>query len=1013
VELRLAFLLALGLATAPVAAQTPPSAGVAVGDDLGGASCVMRERTDIRPSPTLPRESQLFCGERLAGAVGYALVQPQAATADADAALLKQALNESRTYAGHLARLDCKASIVVTDGSAPVIVVPCRTKSGGFPDLIVAGRQGNALAIAQGSAAVYPVLRTAIGNPAPTKTRAELVARLQEFWGEPVVLASAVDIARLKQLLADARVATSLARYDEADGLFRQALALQTQLFSDNDVTAADILMDLALNVSNLGRADEATALFRRAAPFMEKSPREEDRARLSIYRGYEAANRGNFEDALKLGRASTAAWRRVATAASAEAGAGGPGLPGGNSAAQSAALARAAAARGELAMALNFEALMQLRTGDVESAAALAGEALLILDDIEGEPKWWKADVMSTLGDVSIGQGRISAAETYFRAALALRHQLFGEGTGTLRARIGLGRAYASEKMNTSAIIAYREAFAAARALPRGAVPFTANDLAPFAGAIVGYAETLSSYEEKQGLYTEAFDAFQLVRSAAVDKTIANTAARLAAADPAIGDEIRKLQEVERALGLARLKLAGEQALPVQERSGEVEANLAAEIKKLAEAARDQRFSLEAKFPDYATLNDPRPLKLDDVRARLATGEAVMSFLIGRQRSFAQVVRRDGVYIAEVNGGQTAIRDNVAALRKTLEIQGGSIGDFDLKRANQLYTDLFGKLPTSALEGIERLVVVPTGPLASLPFGLLVASAPTSDDYARADWLAKRFSLATTPSLAAFVQLRSTRPAKTPDLPLLAFGDPVLGPSKPAAQRAAASQMEVKCRTGEPMPAALLRGMTSLPDTATELRAVARALGAPESSLNLGAAAREERLRSAELSRYRVLYFATHGLLPNELKCQSEPGLVLTPPAETATERALDGLLEANEVASLSLNADLVVLSACNTAAGGGGFGGEALSGLSEAFFFAGARNLVVTHWQVPSAATTRLMTGMFGGIGAKPPADALRTAQLALASDPKTAHPFFWAAFVVMGDGGNPPQQVAEVAR
>src|SRR5262249_48216565 len=102
---------------------------------------------------------------------------------------------------------------------------------------------------------------------------------------------------------------------------------------------------------------------------------------------------------------------------------------------------------------------------------------------------------------------------------------------------------------------------------------------------------------------------------------------------------------------------------------------------------------------------------------------------------------------------------------------------------------------------------------------------------------------------------------------------------------------------------------------------------------------------------------------------------------------------------------AELVVLSACNTAAGGGRFGGEALSGLAEAFFYAGARTLVASHWQVPSLATVRLMTGLFdhagpqlsGGI-----AESLRQAQLALASDPATAHPYYWAAFTVIGDGG-----------
>jgi CHAT domain-containing protein len=161
--------------------------------------------------------------------------------------------------------------------------------------------------------------------------------------------------------------------------------------------------------------------------------------------------------------------------------------------------------------------------------------------------------------------------------------------------------------------------------------------------------------------------------------------------------------------------------------------------------------------------------------------------------------------------------------------------------------------------------------------------------------------------------------------------------------------------------------------------------------------------LRDQDLERFRVLYFATHGLLPGELRCQAEPGLVLTPNAN-ATRREDDGLLEASEIATLKLNADLVVLSACNTAGFENRTGGDALSGLAEAFLLAGARGLLASHWQVSSTATTRLMTDLFSTLGpeiSRGTAQALRRAQLALSAQPATAHPFFWAAFTLIGDG------------
>jgi CHAT domain-containing protein len=185
----------------------------------------------------------------------------------------------------------------------------------------------------------------------------------------------------------------------------------------------------------------------------------------------------------------------------------------------------------------------------------------------------------------------------------------------------------------------------------------------------------------------------------------------------------------------------------------------------------------------------------------------------------------------------------------------------------------------------------------------------------------------------------------------------------------------------------------------------VARLLGAGGNSVFLGREATETRLRELPLDQYDVLYFATHGLLPGELRCQAEPGLALSPPGVTATSKEADGLLDATEIASLTLNADLVVLSACNTASGGGRFGGEALSGLAEAFFYAGARALLASHWEVPSSATVRLMTGLFERAGpglTHGTAQSLRQSQLTLLDQPVTAHPFFWAAFTVIGDGG-----------
>lgn len=982
-----ALLLAVSLAggLGGASAQEAP-----LGASLSDESCVAKDRSDVVAVGGLPLEKRIACNGKDSGGISYAKIADLPA-GEARKAALVAALDASRP--GQLARtrLDCKPAQWVGD----MVALPCRARSGGWPTLVVARESNRVLTVAEGAASMFPVLAAAAGQPAQG-SRPQLVEQLQTLWGEPVVLASTGDIDQLKSLLRDARVANGQGKYQASEALFRQALDVQTRLFSENDVTAAEIMMDLALNVSNQGRSDEAAALFRRAEPIIQRSSNPADRARLATYLGYEAANRGDFANALAQARAAGEIWSQVAD-----------GGAGGADAINASAGGLRTMARGELAMALNLQALMALRQDDPVSAYAAASEALLIVNSTPGLPRFWRSDVLSTLGQVSIAQSRLSAAETYLRNALAERHAISGEGAATLRMRALLGRAYQSEGMNTSAIIAYRDVFKAAKALPRESVALTTEDLIPFAAAIVDHAKTLEDEKERQGLYGEAFDAFQLVRSPLVDKTIQQASARLSASNPDISALLRQIQDQERVADFARAKLAHEGSLPDGERSAEVEDGLKTEIAAADKKAGELRASLASNFPDYAAMAEGRPMRLDDLRSRIGEREGVLSFLVGRNQSFVQLVRRDGVFIGKATGGEAELRDAVAAMRRSLEIQGGSINEFDLGRSHQLYRDLFADIEPQ-LAGLDRLSIVPTGPLASLPFALLVTRAPASERYETAEWLAKRAAIAHAPSLQAFYTLRTTRTAKAPDRPLLAFGDPILSTpvratAATAANSTAFARISGSCRVDGPMPAELLKALASLPDTASEVRNVARVLRADDGSLFLGDRANESNLRAQDLSRYRVLYMATHGLLPGELKCQGEPGLVLTPPA-AAQSRADDGLLEASEVASLRLNADLVVLSACNTASGGSRFGGESLSGLSEAFFHAGARNMLISHWQVPSAATAQLMSSLFTSLGpqmAGGSAEALRAAQLGMIARPQTAHPFFWAAFVVMGDG------------
>jgi CHAT domain-containing protein len=203
------------------------------------------------------------------------------------------------------------------------------------------------------------------------------------------------------------------------------------------------------------------------------------------------------------------------------------------------------------------------------------------------------------------------------------------------------------------------------------------------------------------------------------------------------------------------------------------------------------------------------------------------------------------------------------------------------------------------------------------------------------------------------------------------------------------------------------IRAQMPLPETADELCAVARNVRAGDDDIYLGARATERAVKHLSdrgaLAAYRIVHFATHGTLAGEIAGGGEPGLILTPPAQASSED--DGYLSASEIAALKLDADWVILSACNTAAGGAD-NAQALSGLARAFFYAGARALLVSHWAVDSDATVKLITHALASMAADAKAgrsEALRRSILALMENgtPHEAHPAFWAPFVVVGEG------------
>jgi len=240
---------------------------------------------------------------------------------------------------------------------------------------------------------------------------------------------------------------------------------------------------------------------------------------------------------------------------------------------------------------------------------------------------------------------------------------------------------------------------------------------------------------------------------------------------------------------------------------------------------------------------------------------------------------------------------------------------------------------------------------------------------------------------------LRQFANAEHASAPFLGIGNPVLN-GKPSRERGIVLASLFR---GAFADVEEVRALPPLPETADELRAIAQKMGATEDDLLLGSRASEPILRQTLLDRYKTVAFATHGLMSGDLKGLAEPALVLTPPAEATADN--DGLLTASKIATLKFNADWIVLSACNTAAGDGTPDAGGLAGLAKAFFYAGARSLLVSHWPVLSKATVVLTTGAFAELAKDPMigrAEALRRSMMAMldpSSPPEFAHPLAWA--------------------
>lgn len=625
---------------------------------------------------------------------------------------------------------------------------------------------------------------------------------------------------------------------------------------------------------------------------------------------------------------------------------------------------------------------------------------------------------------------GRAGEALALMRRIVEARQGMFDENSlTTWEGRAFLGIALAASGDRAAALAELRVAIPrilelanGERSAPEGGILRTARLGWMLDGYLMLLGELAADADSPHRAFAldESFRIADIARGSVVQRALAMAASRANIKDPALAALAAQEQALQREIGqladglgnlLARGRLEEQDAAV-----GDMRSHLITLRNRHAEVSR----RLAEGFPDYASLINLHPVGIEAALAALKPGEAMVSIYPGSTHSLVWALaagRQPAFTLAPMNAA--AIADAVRVLRQALD--PGAIGDntlpnFDTQRAHALYSQLLKPVEAAWL-GARELIVVPHGKLAQLPLGTLLTApwqARRSNllyaDMARAPWLLRQVAVAQMPSVVAFAALRGM-PAPAPAArPFIGIGDPVFNlaganaPTRGIARR----NLDLKPAAVDAEKRINFDLLPPLPDTALELREIAGVLAADAGrDILLQKAATESRVKEIDLSAYRVVMFATHGLMSGEMPGLYQPALALSNPQLTGDGE--DGMLTMEEILGLKLKADWVVLSACNTAASDGNLGGEeSFSGLGRAFFFAGARSLLATSWAVETESARLITTATFRRQLAQPGisrAVALQQSALGLmeksaGKEYSYAHPMFWAPFVLVGD-------------
>ena len=533
-------------------------------------------------------------------------------------------------------------------------------------------------------------------------------------------------------------------------------------------------------------------------------------------------------------------------------------------------------------------------------------------------------------------------------------------------------------------------------------------------------YIDLLATTADKDA--KDAAIIFQMadhLNSSSVQQALSDAAVRSGVNIPGLSDVIRKEQDAKNEAATLMSYITSQGSEGDKKRNPQVIEQMQKRMRELEGLRKEYKAQIQKGFPEYFQLIQPKAPSHTDIAQQLKPDELFVSILPMEKQTYVWAINASGkVSFHQWQVGEKEGARLVDKIRKTLDVAG--LGNkapvFDYADANTVYKGLFGPIE-SEMADKKHLIVATSGAFANMPLGVLVRKPVTSPNPANAAWLIKDTAISQVPTASGWLSLKRYAKVPSSTQPLIAWGDPLFDnkASQQVAAAPAASTVRAVINTRSTMQTGLEQSQNEsylayskippLPETRDEVNELAKILAADsKQDLILGSdATRQSVLKSSasgQLGKKQVVVFATHGLLAGDLPNLNQPALAMASTANPADSP----LLTLEDVLGLKLNADWVVLSACNTA-GADGRAEEALSGLARGFFFAGSRSLLVTHWSVESESAMLLTTHTFAAYKKDPQmrrAEALKKAMVETMKLPQYAHPAYWAPYALVGEGG-----------